>query len=172
MRQWLKRLSVLVAIGSVSASDPFHATAQRAGQEGEWRHYSGDTHGTKYSPLDQINKDNVQQLRVAWRWPFADRALQASNPLLRTTRTEETPLMVNGVVYMVTGLGLVAALDPATGETRWVYDPAGLQGRQAYAGELHSTRVWRTGPTATQERLLVGTEDAYLVSVDARTGQA
>jgi quinoprotein glucose dehydrogenase len=170
MRRWLKQLSVLVAIGSVSASGPFRATAQRAGQEGEWRHYSGDTYGTKYSPLDQITKDNVHQLRVAWRWAFADRDLQASNPLLRTTRTEETPLMVNGVVYMVTGLGLVAALDPATGETRWVYDPEGYKaGRHTQASFIRrGLAYWTDG---AQERLLVGTEDAYLVSVDARTGK-
>ncbi len=170
MRLRLKPLALLVAIGSVCVVAPFHLTAQRAAQDGEWRHYSGDTQGTRYSPLDQINKGNVQELRVAWRWPFADRALQESNPLLRTTRTEETPLMVNGVVYMVTGLGLVAALEPATGQTRWVYDPQGYKaGKHPQASFVRrGLEYWTDG---TQERLLVGTEDAYLVSVDARTGK-
>ncbi len=168
----LKQLSMLVAIGGVCAGNPFRVTAQRAAraQEGEWRYYSGDTHGTKYSPLDQINKDNAKELRVAWRWPFADRDLQTSNPLLRTTRTQETPLMVNGVVYMVTGLGLVAALDPATGETRWVYDPQGYKsGKHSQASFVRrGLAYWTDG---ARDRLLVGTEDAYLVSVDARTGK-
>ncbi len=166
----LKQLSLLVAIGSVCVGNPFRVTAQRAVQEGEWRYYAGDTHGTKYAPLDQINKDNVKALRVAWRWPFADRALQTSDPLLRTTRTEETPLMVNGVVYMVTGLGLVAALDPATGETRWVYDPQGYKaGKHPQASFVRrGLAYWTDG---ARDRVLVGTEDAYLVSVDARTGK-
>ena len=60
---------------------------------------------------------------MAWRWPTADRALQASNPAWRGGRYEDTPLMVNGLLYTVTPLGLIVALDPATGETAWVYDP-------------------------------------------------
>src|SRR5262245_31361728 len=111
MRAVWKRLLVVAAIGGMCAAGFSRLAAQRAVPAGEWRQYTADAQGTKYSALDQINKDNVQGLKVAWRWPFADRALQQSNPLLRTARTEETPLMVNGVVYMVTGLGLVAALD-------------------------------------------------------------
>jgi quinoprotein glucose dehydrogenase len=170
MHLWLKRLAAVAALAGTCAVDPSRLTAQRAAPEGEWRHYSGDTYGTKYSAVDQINATNVQQLRVAWRWPFADRALQLSNPLLRTVRNEETPLMVNGVVYMVTGLGLIAALDPATGETRWVYDPQGYKsGKHTQAAFIRRGLAYWTDGTA--ERLLVGTEDAYLVSVDARTGQ-
>ena len=78
--------------------------------------------------------------------------------------------MVNGVLYMVTGLGLVAALDPATGETRWVYDPQGYKaGKHPQAGFIRrGFGYWTDGNV---ERLLVGTEDAYLISVDARTGK-
>jgi quinoprotein glucose dehydrogenase len=175
MSRWLKRLSGLLAIvGAVSVSDPSYVTAQRGSQEGaqqgEWRNYYGDSYGTKYSPLSQITKENVHDLRVVWRQPYPDRALQASNPLLRTPRTEETPLMVNGVLYMVTGLGLVAALDPATGETRWVYDPQGYKtGRHPQVPFVRrGFGYWTDG---NLERLLVGTEDAYLISVDARTGK-
>lgn len=173
MRIRLTRLLAVGVIGLACVGDSPRVAAQRsvpAAQEGEWREYAGDTHGKRYSPLAQVTKDNVGALRVAWRWPFADRALQESNPLLRTTRTEETPLMVNGVVYMVTGLGLVAALDPATGETRWVYDPQGYKaGKHPQASFVRrGLAFWTDG---AQERLLVGTEDAYLVSVDARTGK-
>ena len=126
--------------------------------------------GTKYSPLSQINKDNVKDLRVAWRWRSADRALQLSNPLWRAGRNEETPLMINGVLYTVTGLGLVAALDPATGETRWVYDPesykAGIPNNGGFL--QRGLGYWTDGRT---ERLFVGTADAYLLSIDARTGK-
>ena len=98
-------------------------SAQRAPADGEWRNYFGGTDGSKYSPLAQINKDNVSSLRIAWRWRTADRELQLSNSLYRAGRNEETPLMINGTLYTVTGLGLIAALDPASGTTRWVYDP-------------------------------------------------
>jgi glucose dehydrogenase len=51
---------------------------RKASREGEWRNYFGDTNGTKYSPLRQIDRTNVGSLRVAWRWASADRALQLS----------------------------------------------------------------------------------------------
>ena len=47
----------------------------QSAKPGEWAEYSGGTNGWKYSPLDQINKENVKALRVAWRWATADRAL-------------------------------------------------------------------------------------------------
>ena len=170
MHYWLKRLAGLLAIAGIFVIDPSGVTAERGLHEGEWRYYSGDTYGTKYSSLDQITKDNVQDLRVAWRWPFPDRALQASNPLLRTRFTEETPLMVDGVVYMVTGLGLLAAIDPTTGESRWVYDPQGYKaGRHSQIPFVRrGLAYWTDGAT---ERVLSSTEDAHLISVDARTGK-
>ena len=138
--------------------------------EGEWRNYFGEATGTKYSPLSQIHKDNVGELRVAWRWRSADRALQLSNSLWRAGRNEETPLMINGVLYTVTGLGLVAALDPATGDTRWVYDPesykAGIPNNGGFL--QRGLAYWTDG---SSERLFVGTADAYLLSIDARTGK-
>ena len=141
-------------------------------REGEWRAYASDAYGTKYSPLSQITKDNVHDLRVVWRWPAADWAIQASNPLWRTSRNADTPLMVNGVLYTVTGLGLIAALDPATGQTRWVYDPESYKsggGRPAGVGfTVRGLAYWTDGEAA---RLLHATSDAYLISVDAETGK-
>ena len=56
--------------------------AQRAQREGEWRNYAGDVHQTKYSPLTQINKDNVRDLRLAWRYWVTNRDLDQLNRLL------------------------------------------------------------------------------------------
>jgi quinoprotein glucose dehydrogenase len=172
MRPWLKRLSaVSIALGTICVSGQIPiGRAQGDPPEAEWRNYFGDTSATKYSPLSQITRDNVQNLQVAWRWPSADRALQMSNPLWRAGRNEETPLMVNGVMYTVTGLGLIAALDPATGLTRWVYDPESYKaGVPNNGGFLQRGLAYWTDGTA--ERLFVGTADAYLISVDARTGK-
>jgi glucose dehydrogenase len=167
----LKRVFQLVAVaGSVAFLLPSSMGAQRAQREGEWRNYAGDVHQTKYSPLAQINRDNVKDLRVAWRWNTADRLLQQSDPRLGAGRNEETPLMVDGVLYTVTGLGLVAALDPATGETRWVYDPESYKaGRPNNVGFVQrGLAYWTDG---SRERLFVGTADAFLLSIDARTGK-
>lgn len=85
--------------GGLASLDPLSLAARDVQQPDEWHHYTNDVGGTKYSPLAQITKDNVRQLRVAWRWPSADRAIQESDPLLRTPRNEETPLLVNGTLY-------------------------------------------------------------------------
>ena len=160
-------LAVVVAAAGLLGSP---ALAQRGTQDGEWPNFAGNREGMKYSPLDQITKDNVDDLEVAWRWPTADRELQASNPAWRGGRYEDTPLMINGLLYTVTPLGLIAALDPATGETRWVHDPqAYTAGRPANVGFLHrGLSYWTDG---TEERLVLGTNDARLVSIDARTGE-
>lgn len=165
--------AVLVFIG-VTLSLCFCITssirAQRDASDGEWRAWGNTPLSTRYSPLDQITEHNVKDLRVVWRWPAADRALQASNPLWRTARNEDTPIMANGVLYTVTGLGLIAALDPATGQTRWVYDPEIYkEGRPRPNGFLHRGLAYWTDGTA--ERVLLGAGNADLISVDARTGK-
>ena len=103
----------------------------QAQKAGEWRYYSSDIHASKYSPLDQINKDNVAKLRIAWRHPQVDSALTAANPQLRlSNRYMATPIMVGGVLYISNGVGLVEAIDPATGKTLWTQKPlvAGPEG--------------------------------------------
>src|SRR5712692_1960589 len=81
--------------------------AQREPSAGEWRSYAGTSRGLKYSPLDQITAENVKGLQIAWRWSSVELELQKSSPVLRVSRNENTPLMANGVLYTVTGLGLV-----------------------------------------------------------------
>ena len=145
------------------------AAAPAVAQDGEWRHYAGGVHGRKYSPLDQISKENVAQLRVAWRAPSPDLAFQ-DDPILRRSRNEDTPLMANGQLYSITGLGIISALDPASGETRWTYDPESYKlGRPNNGGFLQRGMGYWTDDA--EERLLIGTADAWLLSLDARTGR-
>ena len=161
-------LVFLIVAAAVSMTAP--ALWAQESAAGEWYSWGGDSAFTRYSSLDQISRDNVTNLSVAWRWSSVDRQLQESNPLWRAGRNEDTPLMVNGTVYTVTGLGLIAALDPATGQTRWVYNPKSYEGGRSGAVGFIQRGVgyWTDG---TDERVLVGTIDAYLVSVDARTGE-
>ncbi|MGE3511981.1 MAG: PQQ-binding-like beta-propeller repeat protein [Vicinamibacterales bacterium] len=168
----LRRVSALAfaaALPALAVIAP-HLHAQRGQGFGEWPVYFGQTQGTKYSPLAEIDRANVSRLAVAWRWPTADRQIQLSNPLYRASRNEETPLMVNGTIYTVTGLGIVAALNPATGATRWTYDPESYKaGVPNNGGFLQRGLAYWTDGVA--ERVLVGTADAYLISIDAQTGK-
>jgi quinoprotein glucose dehydrogenase len=144
--------------------------AQPNGHAREWTHYAGTAASQKYSPLDQIDAGNVSRLRVGWRWTSPDNAIVEAAPLVRPGMYHDTPLMVGGTLYTVTSLGQVAALDPGTGRTRWVFDPRSWEtGRPGNLGFVHRGLAYaRTGDA---ERLLLGTGDAYLLSIDARTGQ-
>jgi len=82
----------------------------------------GTSASRRLSPQALHRGHNVQNLRVVWRWASADRDFQIADPALRATRNEDTPLMVKGVLSTVTPLGMVAALDPATSQQRWLYD--------------------------------------------------
>src|SRR5215831_10611291 len=90
--------------------------AQHGAVQGEWRYYGGDAGGTKYSPLDQINADNVKQLQIAWRWKSENFGPRPD------FNWEVTPLMVGGVLYFTAGVRRDAiAVDASNGETLWIY---------------------------------------------------
>jgi quinoprotein glucose dehydrogenase len=83
----------------------------------DWPAYSGDKASTKYSPLDQINKDTVGKLRIAWRQSGLPAELKGIWPEgTAPANWQNTPLMVDGLLYMSSGVGTVVALDAATGK--------------------------------------------------------
>ena len=141
--------------------------AQRSAVHGEWRSYGGDVANTKYTPLAQIDRDNVSKLRVLWRRPGADPKLTETYPDLNPSSVfQSTPLMLGGVLYTSNSVGLVEALDPGTGETLWIQEPL-EEGFQGVAG--NSTRGvahWRSG---SNQRIFSVRGD-YLVSMSAETG--
>ena len=138
--------------------------AQEGAKGGEWRFYGGDGGNTRYSALDQINRDNAKNLKIAWRWKTDN---FGPNPEFNY---EATPLMVNGVLYTTAGLRrAVAAIDAATGETLWVYrmeeGRRGLNAARRNSGR--GVAYWTDG---TQERIFLITPGYRLVALDAKTG--
>src|SRR5215471_15823389 len=108
-------LSALLAVSMlVLTSRP--APAQSGAKNGEWTSYGADLGSTRYSPLDQINAGNFNQLEVAWRFKTDNLGTRPEFKL------EGTPLAVNGVVYATGGTRRsVVALDGKSGELMWVY---------------------------------------------------
>ena len=96
---------------------------------GEWPQYAGDAGSAKYSPLDRIDNENVGRLELAWVWDAFDNSRYIKPDGKKTDRRmypdgfKATPLMVGGKLFIRTNFSGVAAVDPATGETLWTYDP-------------------------------------------------
>ena len=86
-----------------------------AGQNVDWANPGNDKGGMRYSTLDQINKENVGTLKVAWTYHTKDSA--------EGTTIECTPVVIDGVAYVTTVKTRVAALNAASGEEMWSYDP-------------------------------------------------
>src|SRR5215472_1093370 len=123
-----------VMIGAILALLPATLKAQtipgalpessKALSQGEWPAYAGTYAAAHYSPLTQINRDNAKNLHVVWRWKSPDAAIRDAKPAIGPGfMNESTPLMVDGVLYTSTSLSQVAAIDAATGETKWIFDP-------------------------------------------------
>ncbi|MGD2131575.1 MAG: PQQ-binding-like beta-propeller repeat protein, partial [Maricaulaceae bacterium] len=151
--------SALAAFACVGAS------AQEGAPNGEWLTWGGDAGHTRYSALDQITLDNVDQLEIAWRWavpPPGDRP--ASN-------FKSTPLMHDGVLYVPSGAFGASAIDAGTGETIWNYAPPEKEGGGGRGASLSSRALtmWIDGESV---RLIHSTEDGRLISIDAATGEA
>jgi quinoprotein glucose dehydrogenase len=142
--------------------------AQSGAQDGEWRDHSGDKGSTKYSPLEQIDAQNVGSLHIAWRRSAVADELRAGNPDLRFGNNfRSTPLMVGGVLYASNGVGLVEAFDPASGQTVWVQQlPEGPRARSG--APMRAVGYWTDG---NDERILSVRGDR-LYALDATTGKS
>jgi quinoprotein glucose dehydrogenase len=134
-------------------------------KSGEWPTYGGDLANTRYSPLDQINASNFSKLEVAWRFKTENLGPRPEFKL------EGTPLVANGVMYATAGTRrAVVALNPATGELRWVYSlDEGARG--AAAPRVLSGRGLSYWTDGREERILYMTLGFHLIALDAKTGQ-
>ena len=139
---------------------------EAGGSGADWRSVGGDRGGTRYSTLDQINRETVRSLQVAWTYHTGDAdAAKASN-------IECTPVVVDGVMYVTTCSPKikVAALDAATGHELWKYDPFANAPKDAVIASGGVNRGVAYWSNDGKSRILLGTADGRLISLDARTG--
>ena len=142
--------------------------AQRGTTGGQWPNHSGDKGSTKYAPLDQINKSNVRNLRIAWRRPAVADEFRAQHAGLNVPNLfRSTPLMINGVLYASNGIGLVEAFDPSTGKTLWVQESSALSKEGLNGTSTRGIAYWRAG---NDERILA-VRPPYLFAIHPKTGE-
>jgi alcohol dehydrogenase (cytochrome c) len=130
------------------------ATAQTTA---DWPHYGGTLNSWRYSALDQINTANVKSLAPAWIFQTGDYA----------ENLQSTPIVIDGVMYLITPRARVFALDAATGRLLWRYNYA--PSRKGLPGS-EGTFVQNRGLAVSAGMVLFGTVDNNLVALDGKTG--
>ncbi|MGH0032863.1 MAG: PQQ-binding-like beta-propeller repeat protein [Myxococcota bacterium] len=166
----MRRSPVLAALAALLAcSSP---EVDFSGPIADWPAYGGDAGGARHSPLTQIDADNVRHLEVAWTYRTGDVQDGSDGNPVRSS-FQNTPILVDGTLYLCTPFNRVIALDPETGEERWAWDP-GVDRRGMYLLNCRGVSSWldERAPEGAvcRRRILTGTLDARLVALDARTG--
>ncbi|HUO30345.1 MAG TPA: pyrroloquinoline quinone-dependent dehydrogenase [Bryobacteraceae bacterium] len=148
------------------------AASLPAGDNG-WPAYGHDPGGTRYSPLKQVTRANVAQLKVAWTYHTG--ALQPETRLNEKAAFEATPILVDGTLYLSTPFNQVIALDPGTGAEKWKFDPHVLRTHDYSEVSSRGVAAWTDAHAAKSApcrlRIFEGTIDARLLAVDGRTGK-
>jgi alcohol dehydrogenase (cytochrome c) len=135
------------------AEVPYERIVQAEREPGNWLTYSGNYQGHRYSPLDQVTKANVGRLRVKWARQF------------RESRTEVSPIVVDGILY-ITSPNAAAALDARTGRELWSWSRPIPKDYQSI-GFGHVNR----GPAVLDNQVFVTTLDCSLVALDSKSGK-
>ncbi len=157
--------TILLGLLMVTAFGLTQTMAQQGATDGEWRAYGGDEGSTRYSPLDQIGPNNIDDLEVAWVWK--------SDSLLPNAQTgsQTTPLMIDGVLYFtMEQRRFVIAAGAGTGETLWIYRPDEGERFEESPRKVHrGVSYWTDGQG--DDRILFATPGFQLIALDAETGR-
>lgn len=148
------------------------------GAGNDWTAYGGSTNALRFSSLNQITKENVKDLEVAWTYHTGD--LRKSDDATEYT-FEATPLKANGMLYFCTPHNEVHALDPETGAVKWKYAPPQdrsymqqhqtCRGVSFYDASSAAAANSASQPALCRKRIFNATTDAQLVALDADSGK-
>ena len=181
MRRWILLPPLLVlfsAVGTVGAVDGSGAEIGNV-EDIEWPAYGGAPGGGHYTTASEITRENVDQLKLAWSHRSGDYAGGANslservNLGTRPTAFVATPVMVAGTLYYCTPFNRVFALDPSTGKERWAFDPQ-VDMSDEPSSNCRGVSSW-VDPQGIDDhcshRIMLGTLDARLIAIDAKTGE-
>lgn len=164
-------LGLLVLFFAALASSAARGQAQA---NTDWPNYGNDPGGMRYSPLTQINRENVSKLKVAWIFHTGD--ISDGSRDRKRSGFEATPILVDGTLYFTTPFNRVIALDPETGKQIWAYDPH-IDQTLDYGDGLVNRGVstWvdatRASGDPCRRRIYEATQDARLIALDSVTGK-
>jgi quinoprotein glucose dehydrogenase len=140
-----------------------------------WPAYGGDLGGQRYAPIEVVTPANVGSLALAWTYRHGD-VSDGRGEIPSTTAFQNTPILVDGTLYLCTPFNRVIALDPVRGTERWVHDPEiDLSGRYANQLVCRGVAAWADDAAEADapcgRRVFSATNDARLIALDAATGE-
>lgn len=134
--------------------------------DGLWQHYGNTRAGTRFSPLDQIDLENIGQLEPAWTYRTG--VVQEGEP----SHMQSTPLMVNDSLYFCTQTNVVISLNPETGSEQWRYDPQVDPTGGSLVRTCRGVAYVETPASADcPKRILTATFDTRLLAINADSGK-
>lgn len=170
--------------GELSTKQPATSQPIPGIEDGDWPAYGRTQSGLRYSPLKQINSENVKDLQVAWEYHTGE--FETENDSGETTN-QVTPIKVGDNMYICTTHQKLTALDPATGQAKWTYDPK-LRADNTYqhltcrgvsyydanntAGFEASLAAKTTASAECPKKVILPVNDGRLVAINADTGKA
>jgi quinoprotein glucose dehydrogenase len=165
---------VLLALSLLLSACGRSVAVDYSGPVADWPEYGGDKGGLRYSPLTQIDVNNVNDLELAWVYRHGDFS-DGKGEYARTS-FQATPIVVNDTLYFCTGFMRVIALDPETGRERWSFDPdlRAKMGKGPYPLTCRGVAYWSEADPqgkACEQRIFIGTRDSELIALDADTGE-
>ena len=153
MTPLLPIMLALLAAVTLDAQVTYERLLKADSEPQNWLTYSGSYRSWRYSALDAINRQNVASLKVAW-----------VQQMPTTHRIEATPIVVDGVMYVTEPPSNVFALDPATGRPFWHY-------KRSLPAKINvCCDAVNRGVAVLGDRVFLGTVDAHLVALNAKTG--
>ncbi|MBP5073569.1 glucose/quinate/shikimate family membrane-bound PQQ-dependent dehydrogenase [Pseudomonas chlororaphis] len=157
-----------------TSSEPAIKPVAPGTEQKDWAHWGNTTAGNRFAALDQINKDNIDQLQVAWTFRTGDIPQSTG----AGAEDQNTPLQIGDRVYTCTAYGKVFALDADTGAERWKFDPQGsapnwqrCRGLGYFDASAEPAAEPSAAPAACAKRLFLPTGDARLIAINAETGK-
>jgi len=139
------------------------------GSAQDWRSYEGNTGGTRFSSLKQINRDNVGTLKRAWTYHTGEVDRAHGTDRHQAAPFETTPLFVDGMLYLSTPSNRVIALNAETGSEIWQFDPQAGRAERKYF-QHRGVAYWQS-EKGDDRRILYGTFDGRLICLNAETGK-
>jgi alcohol dehydrogenase (cytochrome c) len=126
----------------------------------DWLNWRRTLDNQGYSPLDQVTKENVNDLELAWAWPMPDVGEQETGPLVH-----------DGIMFISTNNGIVDALDAKTGDLIWEYKHAFQELPESWAYQRNQARRQKNTIALYGDKVILTTFDAKIVALDAATGK-